>query len=268
MTLHSDMMPDQPGYDSGSIPETYTSGSGYDYSSTAPEGTRDLTQSTNLVELKTVYDQTARLPVEKVLEEIYDKPLFEIVSGVVMTELTLNLAEEFLSANPKELFFDPEDSAPFPTPRIIITEVIPDSDAGRVGSVEAGALVHRINGQSITDYASLCNATLTSNPMWTLETASSILVLNTTDVNASIASGSPDVPPSTACVAIQSGDPLKVAPKLVGSQYAQSHLTRQKRLYEWARKKEEADKNVAAQSKKIIQAVEGKKGQPPVLPHL
>jgi len=174
--------------------------------------------ATNLVELSVTYDQTKRPAVDDIKEPILDKPRFEYVAGMVLSQLSLNLAAQFASQNPKELFFDKDETAPFVKPRIIITNVIPQSEAGRAGTLRAGTLVEKINGQTINTYSEMCGALLSKTKFWTIQTADSFTVLDSAKVHDDLVD--PERRPrSTACKAVKDGEQLMAMPKLMGAQY-------------------------------------------------
>jgi len=143
-----------------------------------------------VIEISTSYVQTEEPVVKFIRETIISRPVYQIVAGVVFMELTKNLVDIFVESNPEELISYEDLKKRFTSPRIMITKVMPDSLAGRDGSIKEGDLLEAINGHTVTDFKSWCAALHSVTDFWTLTTRHSFTVLNTTEVDAELKAGS------------------------------------------------------------------------------
>jgi hypothetical protein len=198
---------------------------------------------TRLLELTVTYDQTPRQNVGEIKEPLLEPPRVQYVAGIVMSSLSMNFAELGKAQNPEELFFDADDAEPFPDERIIITNIVPDSPAGRNGGIEAGKLVHSINNIKITNYESLCKALAPlqgtneelAKKHWTLRTKDSFTVLNAWQVYSGLFNPE-QFPKSTACKChpVNGCKPrdAKLNPKNMNDVYAEQRVKRKARISE------------------------------------
>jgi len=141
----------------------------------------------SLQELKTTYDQTPVPAVRKYYETNVDIPRHEQVSGAFFMALSIDLVHAFVDENPEELVQYTEEIERFNVPRVIVTNVLPDSAVGKTGTLHGGTLVKEVNDKPITDMKSFCEALKSDGEFWTLRTAKTFTVLPAADVHADIA---------------------------------------------------------------------------------
>jgi S1-C subfamily serine protease len=142
----------------------------------------------SLLSLTTEYKFTKRPNVHFLYEPIVERPKFVTFAGFVFMKLNLNLVEEHLSNNPKELvkYMEPINRG---DDRIIISSLEPASLAYKDGSADdvAGLLVQKINGMTVRTMDDLCAAIAARTlpeEFWTLETQKSFTSLKVQDVLA------------------------------------------------------------------------------------
>jgi len=141
------------------------------------KGTRS-SQKGKLLKLQVMYNQTPRPVVRTVYEPIVDQPKFQIVGGIVFTELTQNIVKAFLDENPNELVKYMDKTKRASEPALIISNVIPGSMAAKDGSLKAGMLVKEVNGRKVVNMSTLCSALSSKSNWWSVKTRKTFTVLN------------------------------------------------------------------------------------------
>merc|ERR1711865_561041 len=94
----------------------------------------------------------------------------------------------FMEDNPEELIEYTDSSRRADSPKMIITNVVPNSLVGSTKTVKAGRLIEEVNGRQITDLSSLCSALSPAggSQFWTMKTAKGLTVLNASAVRESM----------------------------------------------------------------------------------
>jgi len=142
-----------------------------------------------LLKLSALYNQTPQPFVKEIYEPIVDKPRFQIVAGIVFMELSQNLVEEYINQNPDEMVPFMEEEAQFASQRLVVAHVIPDSLAGRDGSVKPGLLVESVNDRKVVNFESLCGALKSTGPFWSMRTGTTFTVLESEKVHKDMLEG-------------------------------------------------------------------------------
>jgi len=121
--------------------------------------------ASQMLSLRAKYDQTPPFAVPFVYEPLLHKPKFQILAGVVLMELSVNIIQVMLESNVAELIkmMRPENRM---KPAVIVAGVLPGSLASLDGSIKPGLIVQILNGQAVQSIDDVCKILNGDTPKW------------------------------------------------------------------------------------------------------
>jgi len=165
-----------------------------------------------VLKLSAKYDETPPFVVPYIYEPIIHKPVFQVIAGVVLMELTVNIVNTLLQENVAELipYLQPENRM---ETAVIVAGVLDGSLASLDGSIHAGLILQAINGEPIKTMADVCNVVNTHSAAWvTMSTSKTFSAFKSHDVEEGTAEALASIGKSTQYC--DPPEPLEVLPPL------------------------------------------------------